>query len=177
MTKKDLRHMSRRELVDIVYEMTEQETKPEELEPEEVAAERERLVYRQKLRRVLGSTVSTLVVVAAMAVLLSTIFLPVIQVSGDSMEPAMHDGDILLLMKTKEFDYGELCCVAWQNKLLLKRVIALPGDSVEIDEDGTVSVNVRGSQESVRGVPLESFVRRAAEMKKKHELELEVEFG
>ena len=133
--------MSRRELVDIVYEMTEQETKPEELEPEEVAAERERLVYCQKLRRVLGSTVSTLVVVAAMAVLLSTIFLPVIQVSGDSMEPAMHDGDILLLMKTKEFDYGELCCVAWQNKLLLKRVIALPGDSVEIDEDGTVSVN------------------------------------
>lgn len=141
MTKKDLRHMSRRELVDIVYEMTEQETTPEELEPEEVAAERERLVYRQKLRRVLGSTVSMLVVVAAMAVLLSTIFLPVIQVSGDSMEPAMHDGDILLLMKTNEFDYGELCCVAWQNKLLLKRVIALPGDSVEIDEDGTVSVN------------------------------------
>ena len=133
--------MSRRELVDIVYEMTEQETTPEELEPEEVAAERERLVYRQKLRRVLGSTVSMLVVVAAMAVLLSTIFLPVIQVSGDSMEPAMHDGDILLLMKTKDFDYGELCCVAWQNKLLLKRVIALPGDSVEIAEDGTVSVN------------------------------------
>ena len=44
-------------------------------------------------------------------------------------------------------------------------------------QNGTVSVNVRGSQESVRGVPLESFVRRAAEMKKKHELELEVEFG
>jgi signal peptidase I len=98
-------------------------------------------VYRQKLRRVLGSTVSALIVVAAMAVLLSTIFLPVIQVSGDSMEPAMHDGDILLLIKTKRFDYGELCCVAWQNKLLLKRVIALPGDSVEIDENGTVSVN------------------------------------
>ena len=132
--------MSRRELVDIVYEMTEQETKPEKLEPEEVIAERERLAYRQKLRRVLGSTVSALVVVAAAAVLLSTIFLPVIQVSGDSMEPAMHDGDILLLMKTKDFDYGELCCVAWQNKLLLKRVIALPGDEVEISGDGTVSV-------------------------------------
>ena len=141
MTKKDLRHMSRRELVDIVYEMTEQEVRPEDLEPEEVLAERSRLAYRQKLRRVLSSTVSALVVVAAMAVLLSTLILPVIQVSGDSMEPAMHDGDILLLMKTKNFDYGELCCVAWQNKLLLKRVIALPGDSVEIDKNGTVSVN------------------------------------
>lgn len=141
MNKKDLRHMSRRELVDIVYEMTEQEGEPEQFAPEEVTAERERLAYRQKFRRVLGSTVSVLVVVAAVAVLLSTLFLPVIQVSGDSMEPAMHDGDILLLIKTHAYDYGELCCVAWQNKLLLKRVIALPGDSVEISEDGTVSVN------------------------------------
>ena len=100
MNKKDLRHMSRRELVDIVYEMTEQETVPEQIAPEEVAAERDRLTYRQRFRQVLGSTISALVVVAAAAVLLSTLFLPVIQVSGDSMEPAMHDGDILLLMKS-----------------------------------------------------------------------------
>ena len=53
----------------------------------------------------------------------------------------MHDGDILLLMKTKEFDYGELCCVAWQNKLLIKRVIAGAGDIVDIDQEGNVSVN------------------------------------
>lgn len=141
MTKKDLRHMSRRDLVDIVYEMTEQEVRQETLDPEAVSEERRRLAYRQKLRRVLGGTISALVVVAAAAVLLSTLFLPVIQVSGDSMEPAMHDGDILLLMKTKQYEYGELCCIAWQNKLLLKRIIALPGDSVAIDDDGTVSVN------------------------------------
>ena len=141
MTKKDLRHMSRRELVDIVYEMTEQEIKPEQLEPEEVAAERERLLYRQKFRNALSSTISALVVVAAAAVLLSTLFLPVIQVSGDSMEPTMHDGDILLLLKTSSFQYGDLCCVAWQNKLLLKRVIAKGNDEVEIEDDGTVSVN------------------------------------
>lgn len=141
MTKKDLRHMSRRDLVDIVYEMTEQEVRQETLDPEAVSEERRRLAYRQKLRRVLGGTISALVVVAAAAVLLSTLFLPVIQVSGDSMEPAMHDGDILLLMKTKQYEYGELCCIAWQNKLLLKRIIALPGDSVAIDDNGTVSVN------------------------------------
>ena len=141
MNKKDLRNLSRRELVDIVYEMTEQETVPEQIAPEEVAAERDRLTYRQRFRQVLGSTISALVVVAAAAVLLSTLFLPVIQVSGDSMEPAMHDGDILLLMKSRSFDYGDLCCVAWQNKLLLKRVIAKGGDTVEISDDGTVSVN------------------------------------
>ncbi len=53
----------------------------------------------------------------------------------------MHDGDILLLMKSRSFDYGDLCCVAWQNKLLLKRVIDKGGDTVEISDDGTVSVN------------------------------------
>jgi len=141
MTKKDLRHMSRRELVDIVYKMTEQDTVPEHIEQKEVAAERNRLMYRHKLRRVLTSTVSALVLVAALAVLLSTLFLPVIQVSGDSMEPTMHDGDIMLLMKTSSFDYGDLCCVAWQNKLLLKRVIGKEDDEIFISDDGTVSVN------------------------------------
>jgi len=141
MNKKKLRHMSRRELVDIVYEMTEQDSKPEEIVPEDVAAEHERLEYRQKLRRVLSSTISALIVVAAIAVLLSSLLLPVIQVSGDSMEPTMSDGDILLLKKTHKFGYGDLCCVAWQNKLLLKRVIAMGGDEVSISEDGTVTVN------------------------------------
>jgi signal peptidase I len=141
MEKRDLRHMSRRELVDIVYEMTEQEMKLEQIGPEEISAERSRLAYRQKLRKVLSSTVSALVIVAAVAVLFSTLFMPVIQVSGDSMEPSMHDGDILLLLKTQKYDYGTLCCVAWQNKLLMKRVIAMPGDTVEIDEEGNVTVN------------------------------------
>jgi len=57
------------------------------------------------------------------------------------MEPSMHDGDILLLMKPGKFNYGDLCCVAWQNKLLLKRVIGKGGDEIVISEDGTVSVN------------------------------------
>ena len=133
--------MSSKELVDIVYEITEQDGDASELHHEEVTAERERLVYRQKLRHVLSSTISALIVVAALAVLLSTLFLPVIQVSGDSMEPSMHDGDILLLLKTGKFNYGDLCCVAWQNKLLLKRVIGKGGDEIVISEDGTVSVN------------------------------------
>lgn len=142
MTKKDLRHLSRKELVDIVYEIAEQEDGAEKLPPlEEVAAERSRIRYRQRYRRVLGSTAAILVVVAAVAVLISTLFLPVIQVSGDSMEPALHDGDILLLCKTSRYESGELCCVAWQNKLLLKRVIGLPGDNIRMDADGTVYVN------------------------------------
>ncbi|MBP3266956.1 MAG: signal peptidase I [Ruminococcus sp.] len=108
---------------------------------DEVAAEREKLNYRSRFMNLLLSTAACLVVVAAVAVLIATLFMPVIQVSGNSMEPTLSDGDIILLVKTKHFSTGELCCVSWQNKLLLKRVIGMPGDSIDIDADGNVSVN------------------------------------
>lgn len=88
-----------------------------------------------------GKIVSMIFGFAAVLVLVSTLFVPVIQVSGDSMEPMFSNGDIVLLYKTKEYERGDLCCVSWQSKLLLKRVIGLPGDTVEIDEDGNVCVN------------------------------------
>ena len=143
MQKKDLRRLSRSELVDMVYKFAEQEGGSSIDAPklEEISAERERLRYKARFMKMLRSTVGILLVVAAIAVLISTLFLPVIQVSGDSMEPALHNGDILMLIKTSNYDYGELCCVAWQNKLLLKRVIAKQGDTVSIDKDGSVYVN------------------------------------
>ena len=107
----------------------------------EVAAERDRLAYRSRYARVLRSTVYALLVVAAIAVLLATLFLPVLQVSGDSMNPTLQDRDILLLVKTGDMKTGDLCGFYWQNKLLLKRIIGLPGDVIELDEDGAVTVN------------------------------------
>ena len=108
---------------------------------EEVAAERERLAYQSRYKQVLRSTVYTLVVVAAIAALLATLFLPVLQVSGDSMNPTLQDRDVLVLVKTDHLKTGDLCGFYWQNKLLLKRIIALPGDVVALDEDGVVTVN------------------------------------
>ncbi|MGN0420118.1 MAG: signal peptidase I [Acetatifactor sp.] len=108
---------------------------------EQVEAEKQRNEYRQRYRKTLGSTVSVLIVVAALAVLVSTLFIPVIQVSGNSMEPTLHDRDILVLMKTNHYRRGEVCCISWQNKKLLKRVIGLPGDKIVMDEDGNVYVN------------------------------------
>lgn len=143
MAKKDFKDLNRRELVDLVYTMMEAETSEDGDLPtlEEVAEEQARLSYKARFRKLLRSTVSVLVVVAAVAVLISTLFLPVIQVSGNSMEPTLSNGDIILLVKTKQFSTGQLCCVSWQNKLLLKRVIGLPGDSISIDADGNVFVN------------------------------------
>lgn len=108
---------------------------------EEVKAERDRLAYRSRYGRVLRSTIYALVVVAAVAVLLATLFLPVLQVSGDSMNPTLQDKDVIVLVKSGSLKTGDLCGFYWQNKLLLKRVIGLPGDIISLDENGVVTVN------------------------------------
>ncbi len=108
---------------------------------DEVAKERDRLAYRKRYRRVLMSTVGAILVVAAVAVLLATLIFPVLKVSGTSMEPTLYDQDILLLVKNKNYTTGDLVSFSWQNKLLIKRIIGMPGDIVDIAEDGTVSVN------------------------------------
>lgn len=108
---------------------------------EEVAAERDRLAYQSRYKRVLKSTIYALVVVAAAAVLLATLLLPVLQVSGDSMNPTLYNGDIILLVKSENMNTGDLCGFYWQNKLLLKRIIGKPGDVIDMDVNGVVSVN------------------------------------
>ena len=143
MSNKEFKDLNKRELVDLLYKMMDvDEQNTDDLPPtEQVRAVHDKLAYRVKLRKVLTSTISILIVVAAVAVLVSTLFIPVIQVSGDSMEPTLYNGDIILLVKSNHYSQGQLCCVAWQNKLLLKRVIGLPGDRIDIDADGNVSVN------------------------------------
>ena len=143
MKKKELKDLNKRELVDLVYNIMENENADPGKLPsmEEVQQERDALHYRQRFGKMLKSTFAVLIVVAAAAVLLSTLFFPVIQVSGSSMEPALSNGDILLLLKTDRYDSGELCCISWQNKLLLKRVIGMPGDIISIDADGDVFRN------------------------------------
>ena len=108
---------------------------------EEVKAERERLEYRSRYGRVLRSTIYALLVVAAAAVLLATLLLPVLQVSGDSMNPTLEDKDILVLVKHENMETGDLCAFYWQNKLLIKRIIGAPGDVITLDENGVVTVN------------------------------------
>ena len=108
---------------------------------EEVKAERERLEYRSRYGRALRSTIYALLVVAAAAVLLATLLLPVLQVSGDSMNPTLEDKDILVLVKGENMETGDLCAFYWQNKLLIKRIIGAPGDVITLDENGVVTVN------------------------------------
>lgn len=108
---------------------------------QQVETERKRYRRQKAYNKALSGTVYVLTIVAAVAVLIATLILPVLQIEGTSMEPTLVNGDIVLLTKTVNFDRGELCGFSWNNKLLIKRVIGLPGDWIEIDTDGTVYLN------------------------------------
>ena len=108
---------------------------------QQVETERKRYRRQKAYNKALGGTVYVLTIVAAVAVLIATLVLPVLQIEGTSMEPTLVNGDIVLLTKTTHFDRGELCGFSWNNKLLIKRVIGVPGDWIEIDTDGTVYLN------------------------------------
>lgn len=107
----------------------------------QVETERKRYRRQKAYNKALGGTVYVLTIVAAVAVLIATLVLPVLQIEGTSMEPTLHNGDIVLLMKTTRFERGDLCGFTWNNKLLIKRVVGVPGDWIEIDTDGTVYLN------------------------------------
>ena len=107
----------------------------------EIQHERKRIRRKAYYRQALQSTISVLIVVAAIAVLIATLFLPILQISGDSMSPTLEHDDIVVLLKTKDFDRGDLIGFYYQGKILLKRVIALPEDIVVIDGEGNVYIN------------------------------------
>lgn len=107
----------------------------------QVEIERKRYRRRKAYNKALSGTVYVLTIVAAVAVLIATLVLPVLQIEGTSMEPALENGDIVLLTKSTTFQRGELCGFTWNNKLLIKRVIGLPGDWIEIATDGTIYLN------------------------------------
>ena len=107
----------------------------------QVETEQKRYRRQKAYNKALRGTVYVLTIVAAVAVLIATLILPVLQIEGTSMEPTLSNGDIVLLSKTTRFNRGDLCGFTWNNKLLIKRVIGLPGDWIEIDTNGDVYLN------------------------------------
>ena len=100
-----------------------------------------RVRYKRRFRRLFRDTVNGLIVVAAIAALIATLILPVLQIAGTSMEPTLDDGEIVLLIKTDKLETGDLCAFYYSNKILIKRIIGTPGDYLWINQDGTVYLN------------------------------------
>lgn len=110
-------------------------------EIDQMRAELARVKYRSRYHSMLSSTIYTLVVVAAIAVLVATIWMPVLQIYGSSMAPTLDEGEIVVSIKGSDFEPGNLVAFYIGNKILVKRCIAGPGQWVDIDEDGNVYVD------------------------------------
>ena len=108
---------------------------------QQLEAELKRVKYQHRYRRVLSSTVYTLITVAAVAVLVATLLMPVLQIYGSSMSPTLEDGDIVLSLKTSDFQQGDVVAFYYNNKILVKRVIARSGEWVDIRANGDIYIN------------------------------------
>lgn len=108
---------------------------------EQILKERQRIRYKSRYSRTLKSTIAVLIVVAAIAVLVATLWMPVFQIYGSSMYPTLEEGQYVVAIKSDSFQTGDVCALWYGNKLLVKRVIAGPGSWVNIDQEGNVYVD------------------------------------
>ena len=107
----------------------------------QLEAELNRTKYRHRYHRVLRNTLGTLITVAAAAVLIAVLLLPVLQIYGSSMYPTIQEGQIVVSVKGADFTQGDVIAFYYNNKILVKRMIAGPGSWVDIDKKGTVTVD------------------------------------
>jgi signal peptidase I len=114
---------------------------------EQLENELRRERYRRNYNRVLRSTLFTLISVAAVAILIAMLFMPVLQIYGTSMSPCLEDGEIVVTVKRGDFKQGDVISFYYNNKILVKRIIAFPGDWVNIDQEGNVTVNGKQLEE------------------------------
>lgn len=108
---------------------------------EQLQQELNRVQHNRRFHSVIRSTINTLIVVAAIAILVATLWMPVLQTYGSSMTPTLQDGEIVLSLKSGKFECGDMIAFYYNNKILIKRVIAGPADWVNIDSEGTVYIN------------------------------------
>lgn len=108
---------------------------------EQLEQELKKTRYRSNFRQVLRNTIFSLIVVAAVSALVAVLLLPVLQIHGTSMTPTLQEGDVVVALNAGSGKPGDLIAFYYNNNILIKRVIASPGDWVSIDENGTVSVN------------------------------------
>ena len=107
----------------------------------ELSDELKRVRYNERYGRTVRSTIYILITVAAASILIATLVFPIFRIFGSSMTPTLEEGDIVASIRTTKFEHGDLVAFYYNNRLLVKRVIATEGEWVDIDDDGNVYVN------------------------------------
>ena len=108
---------------------------------EELEIEYKRLSGKKKYNSALRSTITLLLFIAAISILLAMFIFPVLQIYGSSMTPVLNDGELVVCLKTNKLEQGDMVAFYYNNKILVKRLIANPGEWVDMDQDGNVYVN------------------------------------
>ena len=103
---------------------------------EELEAEINRKKHKQNQHHLMRNAIYVLIVVAAVTSLISIFFVRALKTFGSSMTPTLEDGDIVAVYLTDEAEPGQLVAFYFNNKLIIKRVIALGGSVVDMDEAG-----------------------------------------
>ncbi len=112
-----------------------------EISIQEIEAELKRRKEKKKKIRFIKTLTYSAMIIIAFAIITSTSFFKILQVSGNSMEPNLHEGEILLTSNFFDFKKGDMIAFYYNDSVLIKRVIALEEDVVNIEDDGTVFVN------------------------------------
>jgi len=108
---------------------------------QQLEAELKREKYRGRYWKMLRGTVAVLVVVAATAVLISNLLLPILRIYGSSMTPTLVNGNIVAAVRNGTYQRGDIIAFYYNNKILVKRVIGMPGEWVDMDESGNVTID------------------------------------
>lgn len=108
---------------------------------QQLEAELKREKYRGRYWKMLRGTVAVLVVVAATAVLISNLLLPILRIYGSSMTPTLVNGNIVAAVRNGTYQRGDIIAFYYNNKILVKRVIGMPGEWVNMDENGNVAID------------------------------------
>ncbi len=114
---------------------------------ETIRAAYENVSYMDRMKKSIISTTNILIVVAAIAILIAMLFLPVLRIYGESMNGTLVSGDLVVSVKGSKFQTGDIIAFYYNNNVLVKRVIANSGDWVDIDLDGNVYVNQQKIEE------------------------------
>lgn len=151
MKKKDLKKLSKSELLKLLLLQAKKEQMLKEmlkvkmptfnLDYGEIEEEIANITYKKQYLRTIKSTISILIVAAAIAVLVANLFIPVLRIHGSSMEPTLSEDEIVITLKNSDFEQGDIVAFYYGNKILIKRYIAGPGSWVNIKRDGTVVVD------------------------------------
>lgn len=107
----------------------------------ELITEINRESYKEKYIKILKSTIYSLIIILAISILAATLIMPVLEISGSSMSPILNEGEIVISIKNKNLNTGDIIAFYHGNKILTKRVIAKPGNWVNIDKDGLVYID------------------------------------